>query len=437
MNHHMKNLIKSVDAGSPSERAGIIPGDKLVSIGGNRIGDVLDYKFYSYEAELEIELLDEGGGTRRVTVCKREGEELGLDFETYLMDKAHSCSNKCIFCFIDQMPKGLRESLYFKDDDARLSFLLGNYITLTNLSEREVQRMTDLRISPVNISVHTTNPELRGFMLGNPRGGKSLEIMRRFSEAGLSMNCQIVLCPGINDGPELEKTLNDLMAMYPAVGSVSVVPVGLTRYRQGLHPLKELDRDAARAAIETVRRFGEDCMAKHDYRVFYASDELFLKAGMEVPPYAYYDDFPQLENGVGMLRLFEDDFKYAVSQAEPKGGIVPFTVATGLAARDFINGLLDFADKKWHNTHYNVYGIENSFFGSCVTVAGLITGGDLIGQLKGKDLGERLIIPNVMLRDGGNVFLDDISLGDVSNELGVTVTASGTEAEDFIKVILD
>lgn len=433
----MRNRIKGVDAGSPAERAGLRPGERLAGINGNAIADVLDYKFYSYEPRLELELLDENGVRRAVRVKKREGEDLGLDFETYLMDKAHSCANRCIFCFIDQLPRGMRESLYFKDDDARLSFLLGNYITLTNLSEREVRRMIDLRISPVNISVHATDPDVRGMMLGNARGGGSLDIMRRFYEAGIHMNCQIVLCPGVNDGEVLSKSLYDLCAMYPEVNSVSVVPVGLTRHRQGLYPLTAVDRDAACKAVELVEKFGADCMGRHDYRVVYASDELYLAAGKEIPPMAYYDDFPQLENGVGMLRLFIDDFEYYAGEKRPPARPRPFSIATGVAAAPFLSALLDFAAAKWHNIEYHVYAVENHFFGSCVTVAGLITGQDLAAQLKGKDLGERLILPNVMLRDGGGMFLDGMTVDELSAALGVPVFISGTGAEDLIAGILE
>ena len=433
----MSNVISKVDDGSPAAKAGVKIGERLIAINGNNIKDVLDYKYYSYESRLKLELENAKGEKKERRIIKREGEELGIEFETYLMDKARHCSNRCVFCFIDQLPKGMRKTMYFKDDDARLSFLVGNYITMTNLSEREVKRMIDLRISPINISVHTTNPELRSVMLGNPRGGPSLQIMQRFYEAGLLMNCQVVLCPGLNDGEELKKTLCDLVEMHPVVNSVSVVPVGLTKHRKGLYQLRDMDANTASEAIKIVNSFGDECMAKHNYRVVYASDEMYLIAGMPIPGSEYYDDYPQLENGVGMMRLFEDDFKYFSDVIEPKESVRPFAIATGKASAEFINRLLDFAPQKWHNVPYSVYAIENKFFGEKVTVAGLITGRDLIEQLKNKNLGKRLIIPDVMLRDAGDLFLDDVSVDRVENELGIEVQITGTDAEQLLRTIAE
>ena len=433
----MSNIISKVDDGSPAAKAGVRVGERLIAINGNVIKDVLDYKYYSYESRLKLELVSVDGKSRERRVIKREGEELGIEFETYLMDKARHCANRCVFCFIDQLPKGMRNTMYFKDDDARLSFLLGNYITMTNLSEREVKRMIDLRISPINISVHTTNPELRSVMLGNPRGGASLKIMQQFYDEGLIMNCQIVLCPGMNDGEELKRTLNDLVKMHPVVNSISVVPVGLTKYRKGLYPLREVDEKTAKETITLINSFGDECVRKYDYRVVYASDEMYLKARIPIPDFQYYDDYPQLENGVGMMRLFEDDFKYFSLDIEPKREIRSFSIATGKASAEFINRLLDFAPQKWHNIPYNVYSIENKFFGEKVTVAGLVTGCDLIEQLKDKKLGERLIIPDVMLRDAGDLFLDDVSIEQVERELGVEVQPTGTQAEELLRTIAE
>ena len=434
----MSNRVKAVDPGSPAERAGIRPGDALLSLNGNQILDVLDYKYFGYEARLAAQLRRPDGSIHTVRIKKREGEDLGLDFDTYLMDRARSCANRCIFCFIDQLPAGMRPTLYFKDDDARLSFLLGNYITMTNLSPREVQRMIDLRVSPINISVHTTEPELRAKMLGNPRGASSLDYLHRFCQAGLTMNCQIVLCPEVNDGAHLDKTLQDLTAMYPAVNSVSVVPVGLTRYRQGLYPLRAMSKEEARQAIGQIDHFGRACLQRHGYRVVYAADELYLKAGLPIPPISYYDDFPQFENGVGMLRQFEDDFEESLPQHGQPDQILPFSIATGVAAAPFLRRMVEKAGETWHNSCAGVYAVENRFFGSEVTVAGLVTGGDLIGQLKGRNLGRRLLLPSIMLRDGdGSVFLDDVSVADVERELGVPVLRCRCSAEELITLVLD
>ena len=431
----MAAKVKKVDKHSPAARCGIKPGDCILSINGSRIVDVLDYMYYSYENRLAIVLRGEDGSERSVLMRKREGEEPGIDFESYLMDKARSCANKCVFCFVDQMPKGMRENLYFKDDDARLSFLTGNYITLTNMSQREAQRIIDLHISPINISVHTTKPDLRTFMLGNRRGGESLEIMRRFAQADIRMNCQIVLCPGINDGEELRRTLRDLKDMYPAVSSVSVVPVGITKHRCGLYPLTPVDKAKAEEVIAMVDAVGEECMAMDDYRVFYCSDELYLLAEREMPKYSYYDDFPQFENGVGMLRTMEDDFKFALEDCESFGDIEPFSAATGQAACGFITGLIDLMAKRCNNMEYQTYAIRNDFFGEMVTVAGLVTGQDLIAQLKGRDLKGRLLIPRIMVRDGVDKFLDDVTLKEAEQELGVPIVTVGPEAEDLIKAI--
>ena len=294
--------ISHIDPDSPLRHAAH-PGDRLVSINGNPITDVLDYKYYAYDPELAVCLRRPDGTEHTVHVSKPLGGELGLDFETYLMDNAHSCANHCVFCFIDQMPPGMRPTLYFKDDDARLSFLMGNYMTLTNLSEREVQRIIHLHISPINVSVHATDPELRSFLLGNPRAGKTLEIMRRFADGGITMNCQIVCCPGLNDGAQLQRTMHDLAALYPQVHSVSIVPVGLTKFREGLYPLTPFTPEHAAETLDLVNAFGDECVEKFGARVFFCADELYLKAGRELPPEEFYEEFTQLENGVGMLRL--------------------------------------------------------------------------------------------------------------------------------------
>ena len=418
-----------IDPDSPLRGHAVI-GDALVSINGNLIHDVLDYKYFAYDTRLAVELEGENGARRTVHISKAEGGELGLDFETYLMDRAHSCANRCVFCFIDQMPKGMRPTLYFKDDDARLSFLMGNYMTLTNLSQREVQRIIDLHISPINVSVHATDPELRAFMLGNPRAGEALDIMRRFSDGGIVMNCQIVCCPGLNDGAQLQRTMEDLAAMYPQVRSVSVVPVGLTKFREGLYPLTPFDEALANATLDQVEAYGETCLARFGERIFFCADELYLKANRPIPADEFYENYTQLENGVGMLRLQETEFCGALRMADEPDG-VPFSVAAGVSAAPFLQKLVDLARERFPKLDGRVYAIENDFFGRSINVTGLITGQDLIAQLKGRDLGERLLISSNMIRHDEQDFLDDITLEQASEALGVPIYPVSADGFDL------
>ena len=430
-------VIKSVDPRSPARRAGVRAGETLTHINGHQIVDVLDYKFYSYDPKLELTLTGADGSTRTLRVWKMEGEDLGLEFETYLMDRARSCANNCIFCFVDQMPPGMRKSLYFKDDDARLSFLMGNYLTLTNLSQREVQRIIDLRISPINVSVHTTDPVLRCEMLKNKRAGEAIDTMRRFAQNHITMNCQIVSCPGINDGPALDRTLNDLAEMYPAVNSISVVPVGVTKFREGLYPLKPYTREQAAALVDQVEAFAARHLEKQGTRLVWCSDEFYLLAGRDLPPEDYFEEFTQLDNGVGMLTLLAQEFHRALDLMEPgeMEGARPFSVATGVSAAPYLSQLVDMAREKCGTIEGNVYPIVNRFFGETITVAGLVTGGDLIAQLRGKDLGERLLIPANMLRAGERVFLDDVSLDDVERELGVPAIPVAQDGYELLDAI--
>ncbi len=413
-----KTVITAVDPHSPAKRAGVRPGERLAEVNGHPIVDVLDYKFYTYDPVLDL-TLERDGVRRTLRVRKREGEELGLNFETYMMDTPRSCANHCVFCFVDQLPKGLRPSLYFKDDDARLSFLMGNYITLTNLSQREIQRIIDLRISPINVSVHATEPDLRAMLLGNRRGREGLELMGRFAAAGITMNCQVVTCPGLNDGPHLQRTMEDLAALYPGVNSVSVVPVGLTRHREGLYPLEPYAPAAAGAVVDMVEAFAARCLARHGTRIFWCSDEFYLQAGREIPEDSYFEDYTQLENGVGMLRLLMTEFDAALALQEERP-VSPFSVACGVAAAPFLDKLLRQAEEKCHRRG-TVYPVVNRFFGETITVSGLVTGGDLMDQLAGRDLGERLLLPVNMLRHGQDVFLDDVTLDQVARRLGVRV----------------
>ena len=415
----MENIIKSIDPDSPL-RHKAQPGDALLAINGKRVVDVLDYKFYAYDRKLHVLLRRPGGEEYSVEVHKREGGDLGLDFESYLMDSPRSCANNCVFCFIDQLPQGMRPTMYFKDDDARLSFLLGNYITLTNLSKREVQRIIDLHVSPVNVSVHTTNPELRCRMLKNPRAGETMDIMRRFAEAGIVMNCQIVCCPGWNDGEELQRSMEDLAGMYPAVHSVSIVPVGLTKFREGLAKLTPFSPAHAAETIDQITAFGDRCVAEYGTRIFWCGDEMYLKAGRPIPPDEFYEEYTQLENGVGMMRLMETEFTSALKLSDEPDG-VPFSIATGTSVGPFFQRLVDMAAAKYPNLRGKVYPILNDFFGHSINVTGLITGQDLIRQLKDKDLGQRLFISQNMLRRQEMDFLDDVTLEQAMDALGLPI----------------
>lgn len=429
-------VICSVDAHSPASRAGVKVGEQLVQVNGHPVVDVLDYKFYTYDPKLSLVLRSPEGKERTVKVRKQEGEELGLNFETYLMDKARCCANRCIFCFVDQLPQGMRETLYFKDDDARLSFLMGNYITLTNLSPRELDRIVDLRVSPINISVHATDPDLRVMMLGHRNAGQIMDIMERFAKAHITMNCQIVACPGINDGAQLRKSMEDLEALYPYVKSVSIVPVGLTCHREGLYPLQPYDKPKAELVLDMVEEFAQKCLEKHGSRIFWCSDEFYLRAERAIPEDEYFEDYTQLENGVGMLRLLRTEFDSALRLADPVESVRSFSTACGVDAAAWIKEIVDRAAEKCH-TKGTVYPIVNHFLGESITVSGLVTGSDLIAQLKGRDLGERLLIPINMLRHGEDVFLDDITLSDVERELNVEVIPVNQDGFDLCDAIFD
>ena len=430
----MASKIVSVDADSPCARAGIVAGETLVAIDGAPIRDVLDLKFYSYDSRVTLTVEGTDGARREVRVRKAEGQPLGLNFEHYLMDKMKRCSNQCIFCFIDQLPKGMRKTLYVKDDDARLSFLMGNYISMTNLSEEDVQRIIRMHISPINISVQTTNPELRVKMLKNKRAGEALSLLPRFAEAGIIMNCQLVVCEGINDGDELRRSLRDLEALFPAVNSISVVPFGKTRHREGLYPLEATTQKGAGNILDIVEPFAAECLEKHGTRLVWCGDELYLKAGRALPDSEYYEDFTQFENGIGMLPLFCEEFRLALPDYAGHTA-QPFTIATGKAAGPSIAKLIDEAKIVCDNLHGNVVEIRNDFFGHGVSVAGLITGQDLVAQLRDKDLGARVLISANMLRDGGDVFLDDMTPTEVSAALGVPVVPVEIDGADLLAKI--
>lgn len=431
----LSSIIKNIDKNSPLRRKAHV-GDKLVSINGNEIIDVLDYKYFSYDTDLKLVLESPEGQQRTVKIKKREGGELGIDFETYLMDRARACSNRCLFCFIDQLPRGMRKTLYFKDDDARLSFLTGNYVTMTNLSDREIQRIIDLHISPINVSVHATDPELRARILQNPRGSEGYELMKRLADGGIIMNCQIVCCPGINDGEALQRSMEDLEALYPQVNSVSVVPVGLSKFRERLFPLEPFDKKGAGETIDLITKFSDKCLKEHGSRIFFPSDEFFIKAERPIPSDEYYEDYVQYENGVGILRLLETEFSAALENSEENCAGTPFSIACGVSARPFLENLLVTAQKKYGNIQGKVFSIVNDFFGHTIDVSGLVTGGDLISQLKGKVFGERLLIPDTMVRDEDGIFLDDVTLEDVERELKVRVEVIRTDGGELFDAMM-
>ncbi len=429
-----------VEKGSYADKAGIRKDDMLVSVSGNIIRDVLDYRFYIIDKKISVEV--ERGGVPMSFIIRKKDEydDIGLEFETYLMDKKHSCRNKCVFCFIDQNPKGMRESIYFKDDDSRLSFFFGNYVTLTNLSDEEVERIIKMRISPVNISVHTTNPDLRVEMMKNPRAGESLKYLESFRRGEIMMNCQIVLCKGINDGKELSKTISDLCALHPYVESIAVVPAGLTAHRDGLCHLEPFGREDSLEVLDIINRAGCENLKKIGKRLVYASDEWYLKAGVEIPDFEYYEEYPQLENGVGMIRSMEDEVDDELLFLSEDGfemsGERCVSVVTGEAAYDFIKRCADKVCKAYPSLKCNVYMAKNYFFGGSVTVAGLLTGSDLLTALEGKHLGEELFIPECTLRHEKDLFLDNMNVDELSERLGVTVTPSENDGHSFVSMLL-
>ena len=425
----MSTIITAIDHHSPAERAGIQVGEKLLSINGHSIVDVLDYRFYGYDPVSHIELKTPSGDVRTVTLHKAEGQDLGLNFDTYLMDEMRSCANHCVFCFVDQMPPGMRQTLYFKDDDARLSFLLGNYITLTNLTEREAQRIIDLHICPINVSVHTTDPQLHCTMLGNKNAGRSLDYIKAFCEAGIVMNGQIVVCPGWNDGDQLRRTLRDLTDWQ--FSSCSIVPVGITKYRQGLAKLRPVDSECARSIIAIAEEFGQENLRRFGTRRFFCADELYLRAGLPLPQEDYYEGYRQLENGVGMLRSLGDDFLAALDTVDVPEEFSSFTIATGTAAAPFLTGLVQQAQARFPDLRGEVVAIDNDFFGHTIDVAGLLTGQDISAQLQKRPLGDRVLIPLHMLRHGETVFLDDYTVERLSQELGRPVQVVGLDGFDL------
>ena len=427
--------ISEIIKGSIAEKKKIGAGDTLISINGNEINDVLDYRFYINDTKLLLSLKTADGKSRLAVIHKNEFEDIGFEFETYLMDKQRSCKNKCIFCFIDQLPKGLRKSLYFKDDDSRLSFLFGNYITLTNLTDAEAERIIKMHISPVNISVQTMNPDLRVKMMANPKAGDSLKYLHRFAKAELAINTQLVLCPGINDGKELERSLSELGALYPSVQSIAAVPVGLSDHREGLYHIEPYTKETAREVIGIIDRFNEKFKEKHGGIIAYAADEFYLKAELPMPDADYYNGFPQLENGVGMWALLESEFNDALDECKTKSLNRTATIVTGKAAYPLISSLAKKACDKIRGLEINVVAAENKLLGKMITVSGLLCGKDIVSALEGTDLGDELIIPPNCLRSEGDMFLDDMTVDELSDILKIKVTQNGSSGEDLLNAM--
>lgn len=428
-----KAIVKSVTPGSIADEIGLEAGDKIVKANNTEFTDILDFKFLVSDDYYTLDIETAQGTLETVEIFNDDYEELGAEFENQLIDTPKTCHNKCIFCFMDQLPPNMRETMYFKDDDVRLSFLQGNYVTLTNLKDEDIDRIIRLRISPINVSVHTTDPELRVKMLGNRFAGEVFEYMKRFSDAGLHVNAQIVLCPDINDGENLMHTLKDLASLLPNIGSVSIVPVGLSKHRDGLFELSSFTKETASATIDMVEKFQNELLEKYGTRLVYLADEFYVMAERDIPPYEAYEDFPQIENGVGMIASFEKEFYDALKSYKKPKNIKKKTIATGYIMYDFVKkyvcelGLSDFV---------NVYKIKNDFFGEKITVTGLLCGCDIINQLRGKELGDELILSLSMIKYDTELLLDDVTVSDIEKELGVKVVLCPEDGCQFIDKLI-
>ncbi len=438
-----KIVIDKVLPDSAANDAGLEPGDILLSVNGQKISDIFDYRFLTADSELLVEIEKKNGEIWEIDIEKDEYEDLGLEFEDPLISEARHCSNKCVFCFIDQLPKGMRETVYFKDDDTRLSFLTGNYVTLTNMKNEEIDRVIRYRMTPVNVSVHTTDPELRVKMLGNRFAGDVLKKIKRLTDGGITVNAQIVLCKGLNDGPQLDRTINELSALYPGVSSISAVPVGLTKWREGLYELEPFTPGDAAEVIGQVSAHQDRLLREHGTRLIYLADEFYIKAGIKLPPYDEYEDFPQIENGVGLMSLLCHEFDEYLQMNTVKldrewQGRAPRTVsiATGKCAAEHIKKMAQTLENRYNGLRISVFAIENEFFGENVTVTGLLTGQDIYGPLKGMELGSELLISRSMLKSGEELFLDDYTVEELSSGLDVKVTIVENDGADLAEKIL-
>ncbi|MBS4960143.1 MAG: DUF512 domain-containing protein [Clostridiales bacterium] len=437
MEKEKKNVIIKVEQGSIAEEIGILPGEVLLRINGKAVEDVFDYRYLVQDDYLEIELVDTTGEEYIAEIEKDYDEDIGIVFESGLMDEAKHCSNRCIFCFIDQLPPNMRKTLYFKDDDSRLSFLQGNYVTLTNMKPKDIERIIYYHLSPINISVHTTDLELRKRMLKNPKADQVLKIMEQFAAAGIEMNLQIVLCRGINDGEKLDQTIGDLSSFYPHAKSLSVVPIGLTKYRAGLYPMEPFTKEDSEKIIDQVEQWQKRLKQNIGSSFVFISDEFYLKAQRQLPPAECYEDFPQIENGVGMISLLWEEFNEALKNAVPNQKEKVVSLATGKAAAPFIQILTKRLQEKFPNIKMNVYTIENKFFGPEITVSGLLTGQDIIEQLKEKELGSHLLLPRNLLRSGEHVLLDDVTVEEIEKRLAIPIKITDNTGRDFISQITE
>ena len=443
MNKQKGHLIREVLPGSIAEELEIEPGDRLLTINDSPIEDIFDYQFYVEDTYIEI-LIEKADGEQWVLeVDKNEDDDLGIVFDNGLMDDYRSCHNKCIFCFIDQMPKGMRDTLYFKDDDSRLSFLQGNYVTLTNMSDHDLDRIIKYHLSPINISFQTMNPDLRCKMLNNRFAGEALKKVDRLYEAGITMNGQIVLCKGVNDKEELKFSIRELMKYLPNLESVSVVPVGLSKFREGLYPLEPFTKEDAIEVLSVIHGFQTEIYEKYGTHFIHASDEWYILAGQELPGEENYDGYQQLENGVGMMRLLLNEFQDALTilRDDIAKGRVPIekkdiSMATGKLAFRFIKQMAEEIMRELPELSIHVYEIRNDFFGEMITISGLLTGQDIIAQLKGKHLGEKLLLPQNVLRSGEEVFLDDITVSELENALQVKLDIVKSSGYDFVNAVL-
>ena len=433
----MEHIISSVAPGSIAQEMGIEPGDRLLEVNRKSPEDVFDYRYLMNEEEILVLIRKANGEEWELEIEKEYEDDLGIEFENGLMDDYRSCRNKCIFCFIDQLPKGMRSTLYFKDDDSRLSFLQGNYLTLTNMSEHDIDRIIQYKLSPINISFQTMNPELRCKMLHNRFAGEIFDKVKRLKDAGIIMNGQIVLCRGVNDGAELERSIRELTAYMPQLESVSVVPVGLTRYRDGLYPLEPFTKEDACEVLDLIHGWQEKLYKEWGNHFIHAGDEWYILAERPIPEEKTYDGYLQLENGVGMVRLLDEEVAQTLAGMTGDDRKIHRTIATGELAAPFLRKHVESVRKKYPNVDIQVFAIKNEFFGGKITVAGLITGTDLISQLKGKDLGDRLLLTNHMLKSGEPVFLDDVTVDDVQNALQIKVSIVESSGADFVSSLIE
>ena len=432
-----RHLIKSVTPGSISEEMEIEAGDYLLEVNGTTIVDIFDYQLLCMDEFIDVVIEKSNGEQWELEIEKDENEELGLEFENGLMDEYRSCCNKCMFCFIDQMPPGMRETLYFKDDDSRLSFLQGNYITLTNMNENDVDRIIRYNLSPINISVHTTNPKLRCKMLNNRFAGDKLKYIDRLNAADVEMNGQVVLCKNVNDKEELERTISDLEKYIPNMRSVSIVPSGLTKFRDGLYPLELFEKEDACAVIDTIEKWQKHFYEKYGIHFIHASDEWYILAEREMPEEERYDGYLQLENGVGMIRSFIEEVKDYLDSIEGDDRVINVSTISGVLAYDTIKSSCDKINKKFPNVNVHVYKIINDYFGHSITVTGLLTGQDICSQLSGKELGDNLLLPTNTLKADENIFLDDMTLEEFEKNLQINTIIVKSSGMDFVKTIIN